>query len=164
MPSDYIKLHFVVILWGFTAILGRLINLESNRTVSLQLRRNSEKIACEVKLVPESDYFNADLIRKVIGATLEELTPDLAQALGYNSTDGLVVSKVDDSSPADEAGLTTGIVVLAIDGQNVSNIVGAARQVYGREKDQQLKLEVVQMRRNGLFLRRRTGQLTLRLR
>ena len=29
MPSDYIKLHFVVILWGFTAILGRLINLES---------------------------------------------------------------------------------------------------------------------------------------
>ena len=29
MPSDYIKLHFVVILWGFTAILGRLISLES---------------------------------------------------------------------------------------------------------------------------------------
>ena len=29
MPSDYIKLHFVVILWGFTAILGRLIDLES---------------------------------------------------------------------------------------------------------------------------------------
>jgi serine protease Do len=149
---------------NFIEFSNRLINLESNRTVSLQLQRNSEKIACEVKLVPESDYFNADLIRKKTGATLEELTPDLAQALGYNSTDGLVVSKVDDSSPADEAGLTTGIVVLAIDGQNVSNIVGAARQVYRREKDQQLKLEVVQMRRNGLFLRRRTGQLTLRLR
>ncbi len=29
MPRDYVKLHFVVILWGFTAILGRLINLES---------------------------------------------------------------------------------------------------------------------------------------
>ncbi|MFP6873852.1 MAG: DMT family transporter [Verrucomicrobiales bacterium] len=29
MPNDYVKLHFVVILWGFTAILGRLINLES---------------------------------------------------------------------------------------------------------------------------------------
>jgi drug/metabolite transporter (DMT)-like permease len=29
VPNDYVKLHFVVILWGFTAILGRLINLES---------------------------------------------------------------------------------------------------------------------------------------
>ena len=29
MSRDYVKLHFVVILWGFTAILGRLINLDS---------------------------------------------------------------------------------------------------------------------------------------
>jgi drug/metabolite transporter (DMT)-like permease len=29
LSRDYIKLHFVVIIWGFTAILGRLINLES---------------------------------------------------------------------------------------------------------------------------------------
>ncbi len=148
----------------FIEFSNRLINLEGNRTFSLQLRRNSEKIACEVKLIPESDHFNADLIRKATGATLEKLTPDLARALGYNSTDGLVVSKVDDSSPADEAGLNTGMVVLAIDGLNIINIVGAARQVYRREKDQQLKLEVVQMQRNGLFLRRSTGQLTLRLR
>ena len=29
MSRDYAKLHFVVILWGFTAILGELIQLES---------------------------------------------------------------------------------------------------------------------------------------
>ena len=29
MNRDYAKLHFVVILWGFTAILGELIQLES---------------------------------------------------------------------------------------------------------------------------------------
>ena len=29
MSRDYAKLHFVVILWGFTAILGGLIELES---------------------------------------------------------------------------------------------------------------------------------------
>ena len=37
MPRDYVKLHFVVILWGFTAILGRLINLESTVIVTYRV-------------------------------------------------------------------------------------------------------------------------------
>lgn len=37
MPKDHIKLHWVVILWGFTAILGRLINLESTVIVTYRV-------------------------------------------------------------------------------------------------------------------------------
>ena len=37
MPRDFAKLHFVVILWGFTAILGQLIGLESIVLVSYRV-------------------------------------------------------------------------------------------------------------------------------
>jgi drug/metabolite transporter (DMT)-like permease len=37
VPKDHIKLHWVVILWGFTAILGRLINLESTVIVTYRV-------------------------------------------------------------------------------------------------------------------------------
>lgn len=29
MPRDFLKLHFIIILWGFTAVLGELIDLQS---------------------------------------------------------------------------------------------------------------------------------------
>ncbi len=37
MPRDFAKLHFIVILWGFTAILGQLIDLESIVLVSYRV-------------------------------------------------------------------------------------------------------------------------------
>jgi len=149
---------------NFIEFANRLLNLGRDRTVSLQVRREGELVDCRVKLIPESAYFNAGLIRDKTGATLEELTPEVARALGHNSTDGLVVSRVDDDSPADEAGLTPGVVVLAVDGREVNDIVTAARQLHGRGDQTKVKLDVLQVRRSGLFLRRRTGGLTLQLR
>ena len=62
------------------------------------------------------------------------------------------------------AGLTPGVVVLAVDGREVNDIVTAARQLRGRDDQAKIKLDVLQVRRSGLFLRRRTGRLTLQLR
>ena len=146
---------------SFIEFATRLLNLGRKRAVKLQFRRKGELVACTVKLIPEKAYFNSGLIRDKTGATLEELTPQVAKALGYNSTNGLVVSQVDEDSPADKAGLATGAVVVAVDGQEVRDIVSAARLLHGKESGGRLMLGIVQVRRSGPFLRRATGRISL---
>jgi len=148
---------------NFIEFASRLLKLGQKRTVKLQVNRKGALVDCTVKLIPEKSYFNPDLIRGKIGATLEELTPDIAKALGYNSTNGLVVSQVDSESLADKAGLITGVVVVAIDEQEVNDVVSAARLLHGKESGDRLALDIVQIRRSGLFLRRATGRVTLEL-
>lgn len=36
MPRDFLKLHFIIVLWGFTAVLGKLINLHAIELVALR--------------------------------------------------------------------------------------------------------------------------------
>ena len=146
---------------SFIEFATRLLNLGRKRAVKLQFRRKGELVACTVKLIPEKAYFNSGLIRDKTGATLEELTPKVAKALGYNSTNGLVVSQVDEDSPADKAGLATGAVVVAVDGQEVRDIVSAARLLHGKESGGRLMLDIVQVRRSGPFLRRAAGRISL---
>lgn len=52
-----------------------------------------------------------------IGITVQELNPELAGRLGIKETKGLVVADVRPGSPADEAGVTPGAVIIEVNGQ-----------------------------------------------
>ncbi len=149
---------------NYIEFASRLLNQDRKRTVKLQINRNSKLIDSTVKLIPEKAYFNAGLIREKTGTTLEALTPEVARALGFTFSEGLVVSQVDDDSPAEEAGLITGIVIVAIDGRKVNDLVSAARAIDGSASGEIVTLDVLQIRRKGLFLRRATGNVTLKMR
>jgi serine protease Do len=63
------------------------------------------------------------------GITVEALTPDIAQQIGVPaSTKGVVVSNVDQASPAADAPLQQGSVIIAVDRHPVAN-VGEFRQL-----------------------------------
>jgi drug/metabolite transporter (DMT)-like permease len=49
VPRDYAKLHFIVILWGFTAVLGRLIDLESTVLVAYRVALAGLMLAVMIK-------------------------------------------------------------------------------------------------------------------
>jgi Do/DeqQ family serine protease len=51
-----------------------------------------------------------------IGVAIQDLTPDLAQALGTRHTQGAVIARVEPGSPAERAGLRTNDLVVAING------------------------------------------------
>jgi Do/DeqQ family serine protease len=51
-----------------------------------------------------------------IGVAIQDLTPDLAQAMNTTHTNGAVIAKVEPGSAADHAGLKTGDLVLAANG------------------------------------------------
>jgi Do/DeqQ family serine protease len=54
-----------------------------------------------------------------IGVAIQDMTPDLAQGLQTSHTTGAVIARVDPNSPAARAGLHTGDLVVAINGQPV---------------------------------------------
>ncbi|MEW6269870.1 MAG: trypsin-like peptidase domain-containing protein [Thermodesulfobacteriota bacterium] len=69
----------------------------------------------------------ADLIRygevrrSYLGLQVQDLTPELASALGADARHGVVVREVEDGSPAERAGLEPGDVILEVDGQDVGD-------------------------------------------
>jgi serine protease Do len=70
--------------------------------------------------------------RSYLGVTIQEVTPELAQALGLKSAQGVLISDVLPEGPSHKAGLMRGDVVLRINDQVMSstgqlrNVVAAA--------------------------------------
>jgi S1-C subfamily serine protease len=63
---------------------------------------------------------HGEVRRGRLGVQVQDLTPDLAEAMRLTvDGGGVVVSQVEAGSPARRAGLQTGDVILAIDGQPV---------------------------------------------
>src|ERR1700751_1952197 len=57
-----------------------------------------------------------EIKRGRIGVAIQDLTPDLAQALGTKQTQGALIARVEPGSPAERAGLRTNDLVVAING------------------------------------------------
>ena len=148
---------------SFIDLASQLVGVGKNRTIQFQIERNGKKLDRTVELIPENAVFNAGLIRQKIGAILERLTPEAAEALRLDSTDGFVISQVDKDTPAAEANLRPGLVVTAIDGQKIDDIIDAARIFHGKNKGGEVTLNIVQMSQRGIFVRRSSAKLTLRL-
>jgi len=68
-----------------------------------------------------------------IGVAIQDLTPDLAQAMNTAHTTGAVIARVDSGSPAERAGLHSGDLVVAVNGVAVKsgtqlrNMIGLTR-------------------------------------
>jgi len=60
------------------------------------------------------------VVRGFLGITIQELTPDLARAMGMKKSAGVLVSDVTKGSPADKADIRRGDVVLSINGEAVN--------------------------------------------
>ncbi|MBT7026697.1 MAG: PDZ domain-containing protein [Verrucomicrobia bacterium] len=148
---------------NFIEFAVRLLDLGNNPTVQIDIKRGDDVFLRRVNLLPEKSFLNSGLIREKTGVSLEALTPEVARALGFNSAEGLVVSQVDAGSPADKAGLTTGVVVVAIDDRKASDIVNAARLLNRKTSGEGLKLSLVHIRRKGIFLRRTTESVILKV-
>lgn len=56
-----------------------------------------------------------------LGITIQDVTPELAEALDLRTPEGAVVTQVQPGSAAEEAGLNAGDVVIAVDGTRIVN-------------------------------------------
>ena len=90
-----------------------------------------------------------------LGVMIQDLTPDLAAALEVKSATGAVISSVEPGTPADDAGLAAGDVVVAVNGETVEGSADLRRKIGLRRPGD--KVEIAYLRDGA----RRTAQVTL---
>ena len=64
---------------------------------------------------------NRTVRRPWLGARLQNVTPEVSELIGLERPGGVLVASVQDKSPAQTAGLKRGDVIVAIEGQDVSD-------------------------------------------
>jgi Do/DeqQ family serine protease len=74
-----------------------------------------------VRRVMEQIVEHRQVRRGRIGIAVQDLTPDLAEALGSRRGEGAVIGSVEPNSPAARAGLAKGDIVTAVDGVPVKS-------------------------------------------
>jgi serine protease Do len=77
-----------------------------------------QQIKGEAEAAPEASS-NAE---RLFGMQLQDLTPELTDALGYAPGRGVLVSAVEPDSPADQAGIERGLVIYRIGKYNVNSV------------------------------------------
>ncbi len=76
---------------------------------------------------------SGEVKRGRIGVEIQDLTPDIAQAMNTQHTTGAIIRRVEQGSPADRAGLRSGDLVVAVNGTPVRsgtqlrNMIGLSR-------------------------------------
>jgi len=86
-----------------------------------------------------------------LGLTVQSLTPQLAESLGIERGEGLVISAVKPGSAAEEAGMRSGDVISEINRQPVKNLADYNREIARNEKAKSV-LFLVRRGQSSLFL------------
>jgi len=90
------------------------------------LRKGQEKVmqvkVAELKDKEERVASSGGTLEESLGLTVQELTPEIARSLRVNESKGLVVTNVEEGSPADEVGLRRGDVIVEINQKKVDNL------------------------------------------
>ncbi len=90
-------------------------------------------------------------VKKRLGLSLQEITPSLARQLGLKEPKGLVITAVEPDSPADEAGLQRGDIILEAAQKPVKDL-GHFNLLIDKLKPGDGLLLLVQRRKNTLFV------------
>jgi serine protease Do len=86
-------------------------------------------------------------VRGYIGATIQNLTPEIADSLGLKGRKGALVAEVTPGGPSERAGLKSGDVVLALNGRPLASSSDLTRRVAQAREGDVIRLEVWRDRR-----------------
>jgi len=81
-----------------------------------------------------------------LGFSAQNLTPQLAEAFGTSRNKGVVVSQVESQSPADQAGMQVGDVIVAVNGREVESSAQVRNEIGLLRIGSRVKIEML---RNG---------------
>jgi len=77
-----------------------------------------------------------------LGVTIQGMNQDLAESFGLKKPQGALVSAVEPKSPADKAGIKTGDVILAVDGNTIESSIELPRVIGEKRPGTKVKLKI----------------------
>jgi serine protease Do len=101
--------------------LGFAIPAETVRTIVAQFREVAKNQPPPKPKSSEAEAPGSNA-QRLFGMQLQNLTPDLTDALGYAPGKGVLISAVEPESPADRAGIQRGLVIYRIGKYNVTSV------------------------------------------
>ena len=96
-----------------------------------------------VRLYVEGAATGREVERPWLGARLESVTRDMAEALGLSRVAGALVARVSDGGPAAEAGLVAGDVIVHVDGFEVADARAVQYRLTTRGVGRTVKLDII---------------------
>ena len=141
---------------SFIQFNAMLMRGDDTQKAEFKIRRNGQEMELTVHLIPEEAYFNAALIRRLTGLKLEPQTPQHARAMDDRAykpdQPQYLVTEVRRGSPADEAQISPGEVLWAVDGALAPDMVAVARAIHSRKGDK-VTLTLRYRQRRGFMIR-----------
>jgi serine protease Do len=134
--------------------LPRIVSSTSvGKTVTVKLLRNGKVVERQVKvgeMEEKVDISKLPSSHKTLGIAVQNLTPEIAKELGVKRDAGIAVTQVEPGSPAADAGIQTGDVILQVNRKPVKNVEDFAQKVE-RAKDKDSVLLLIQRGQSSLF-------------
>lgn len=117
--------------------------MKPNDKVTLTIIRNKQPmdIVATIGTHPENEVAANDMQSK-LGMLLQDLTPDVAQQLGYETDRGVLIKYVDPNSPAQDAGLRRGQLILSVNQRPVTSTEEFYRVVKESHNQKHLLLQI----------------------
>lgn len=95
------------------------------KTVTVEVMRDNQRMNLQVKTEELKEEAEAALPSKTpphLGIEVREITPEMAKNYGLSRTSGVIVVRVENGSPAEQAGLAAGDIIVEIDKKPVKDI------------------------------------------
>jgi serine protease Do len=101
-----------------------------------------------------------EVVRQHLGLSLKTLTEDKADQLG-TEPGGLIITDVEDDSPAAEAGLRKDMVVVAIGNRQITDEKTLPHELENLQPGTNVRVHVIYVQNEGLFVLQRGGSVML---
>ena len=96
-----------------------------------------------VKVITAQLLEYGDVRRGFLGVNMGAVTADVAEALGLDKAEGVVVGEVVPDSGADKAGIEPGDVIVSVDGEDVVDPIGLRTRIGLASIGKQVKIGIV---------------------
>lgn len=131
---------------AWALILGLAVAFAAPAAASPPVEKDKkvEKLVWKDQDGKEYAHFAGQFFRRgFVGVGLLDLTPELREHFGVKGESGVLVSKVEDGSPANKAGIKVGDVITGIDGEAVKSSWEISAKVRGLDEGEPAAFEIV---------------------
>ncbi len=151
----------------FTDILRlqrHLIHKKAAESAKLEVVRAGKPLSFDIQMAALPKASATDLMRTKFGLQVQEMSADLAEALGIPPVPGLLIAEVEKESAAAAAGLRRGLVITHVAGEEVQSLDRLAEQLMDLKSGNNVTMALYIVQRRGNLLLQQTASVTLKAR